>query len=114
MDLDSIYKSQTFCDAHECLETSCMHHQDNIDVVDYEKSGKCLIIKDYRKDCGEYTPPVFNIETVFDEGYVCEDCEHSFNEAHLDDEPRGRGCRVIEDDLDVSECPEYFVFNKES
>ena len=113
MKLSNIYGGQTFCDASECLETLCMHHQDNIDVVNYEKSGKALVIKDYHKDCGEYTPPVFNIETVFDEGYVCEDCTHGFYEPHLDDEPRGRGCRVLEDALDETECPEYFEYKKE-
>lgn len=109
----NVYNAQTYCDADECLETGCMHHQESIDVVDYEKSGRRLVIKDYRKDCGEYTPPVFNIDTVFDNGYDCEDCEYSFYESHLDDEPRGRGCRVLEDALNETECPEYFEYKKE-
>lgn len=113
MKLADIYKGQTYCEAVECLEPFCKHHQDNIDVIDYEKSGKRLVIKDYRNDCDLYTPPVFDIESVFYDGYTCEDCEHSYYEPHLDDEPRGRGCRVREDDLDVTDCPEYFVIKKE-
>jgi hypothetical protein len=56
---------------------------------------------------------VFDIDTVFNDGHVCEGCEYSFFEAHLDDEPRGRGCRVIEDALNETECPEYFEYIKE-
>jgi len=108
--LDNTYKNQSFCEGVECLETSCMHHQNNIDVIDYEKSGKCLIIKDYRKDCGEYTPPVFDIHTVFYNMYECEDCEYYHYEPHLDDEPRGSSCRLIMDEGDEKECPEYFEY----
>jgi hypothetical protein len=111
--MDDIYKGQTFCDADECLEISCQHHQQRIDVIEYEQSGKRLSIKDYRKDCEDYTPPVFNLYDVFEVGYICEDCTHGFYEADLEDEPRGRGCRVLEDSLDETECPEYFICGKE-
>jgi len=109
----NIYKNQSFCDADECLERACKHHQDNIDVIDYEKSGQRLVIRDYRESCEEYTPPVFDIWAVFDEGYVCEDCSYYYYEPHLDDEPRGGGCRLIHDEGDEKECPEYFEYKKE-